>query len=123
MASGEDILTEMLSDYSENCLSHQAVHCNIVSKLRNPIRSKRPGLLTRVILFHRDNAKSHTSQLTDVIITFCLALLPVDSAARTFRNQKQDRESDLRLRARRCLFSLSQGRTKLDIRRELNIVT
>ncbi|GBO28671.1 hypothetical protein AVEN_267909-1 [Araneus ventricosus] len=54
----------MHSVYSKNCLSHQTVHCNIVSKLRDAIRRKCPGLLTRGILFHHDNARSHTARLT-----------------------------------------------------------
>ncbi|GBN19239.1 hypothetical protein AVEN_255955-1 [Araneus ventricosus] len=54
----------MHSVYSKNCLSRQAVHCNIVSKFRDEIRRKCPGLLIREILFHHDNARSHTARLT-----------------------------------------------------------
>ncbi|GBL82571.1 hypothetical protein AVEN_263661-1 [Araneus ventricosus] len=55
----------MPSLYSYNCLSRQAVYCNIVSKLWDAIRSKRPSLLTRGILPHHDNARSHTTGLTE----------------------------------------------------------
>ncbi|GBM08237.1 hypothetical protein AVEN_82926-1 [Araneus ventricosus] len=62
--SAKDIHKEMLSVYNENCLSCQAVYCNSVSKLRDGIRRKLPGLLTRGIFFHQDNARSHIVRLT-----------------------------------------------------------
>ncbi|GBN52842.1 hypothetical protein AVEN_129504-1 [Araneus ventricosus] len=63
--SAKDIHKEMLSVYSENCFYRQAVYCNIVSKLRDAIRRKRPGLLARGIVFHHDNAKLYTARLTE----------------------------------------------------------
>ncbi|GBN98121.1 hypothetical protein AVEN_69698-1, partial [Araneus ventricosus] len=42
-----------------------------------------------------------------VPITFCPALLPVDGAARTFRNEKQDGQSGLTVRARTVAFPLT----------------
>ncbi|GBM94697.1 hypothetical protein AVEN_116999-1 [Araneus ventricosus] len=60
----KDIHKEMLSVYNENCLFRQAVYCNIVSKLRNTIRRKRPGQLTGGNLFHHHNDLSHTARFT-----------------------------------------------------------
>ncbi|GBL86070.1 hypothetical protein AVEN_89116-1 [Araneus ventricosus] len=61
----KDIHKESLSIHTENCLSRQVVYCNIVSKLQDAIRRKLPGLLTREILFHHDNARPHTYRLNE----------------------------------------------------------
>ncbi|GBN14464.1 hypothetical protein AVEN_233937-1 [Araneus ventricosus] len=51
---------EMLSSYSKKHLFRQAVYCNIVSKLRDAFRRKRP--FTGGILFHPNNARSYTAE-------------------------------------------------------------
>ncbi|GBM97969.1 hypothetical protein AVEN_208079-1 [Araneus ventricosus] len=59
----KDIHWEMLSVYSENCLSHQVVYCNIVSKFRDEIQRKGcPSLLTRGE-FCSIVAKPHTARI------------------------------------------------------------
>ncbi|GBO01337.1 hypothetical protein AVEN_208274-1 [Araneus ventricosus] len=39
-------------------------YCNILPKLRDAVRRKRLGLLTRGILIHYDNARPHSARLT-----------------------------------------------------------
>ncbi|GBN89966.1 hypothetical protein AVEN_39440-1 [Araneus ventricosus] len=56
----------------------------------------------------RRSGKRRNPEGESVTITFCLVLLP---AARTFRNQKQDRESDLTVRAG-TMFSPLTGTDK-----------
>ncbi|GBN44874.1 hypothetical protein AVEN_185165-1 [Araneus ventricosus] len=60
----KDVYKDMLFLYMENCSSCLDVNCNIVSKLRDAIRRKRPSLLIRRFLFHHSNGRAHTDGLT-----------------------------------------------------------
>ena len=37
---------------------------NLLRKLREEIKRKRPGMLTKGVLFHQDNAPAHTSAVS-----------------------------------------------------------
>jgi hypothetical protein len=43
---------------------NSASYCEVLLKLRDAIRRKRPGQLARRILLHHDNARSHTVRAT-----------------------------------------------------------
>ncbi|GBM04690.1 hypothetical protein AVEN_44829-1 [Araneus ventricosus] len=60
----KDTRKQMLSIYSESCLSHQAVYCDIASKVGDVFRRKSPGLLTRGIFFYHHNARPHAARST-----------------------------------------------------------
>lgn len=52
-------------------------YCNLLRKLREEIKEKRPGMLRKRILFHQDNARVHTSAETMAVIHECgYELLP-----------------------------------------------
>jgi hypothetical protein len=38
-----------------------APYCEVLFKIRDAIRRKRPGQLARGVLFHHDNARPHTT--------------------------------------------------------------
>jgi hypothetical protein len=43
---------------------NSASYCEVLLKLRDAIRRKRPGQLARGVLLHHDNARPHTAQAT-----------------------------------------------------------
>ncbi|GBN02036.1 Mariner Mos1 transposase [Araneus ventricosus] len=51
-------------------------YCDVLFKLQTAIRSKRPGLLCRRVLFHHDNVRPHIAHLTqDTIANFGWSVL------------------------------------------------
>jgi histone-lysine N-methyltransferase SETMAR len=56
----QGVLLAHFQDRGENMNS--ASHCEVLLKLRDTIRRKRPGQLARGLLFHHDNARPHTAR-------------------------------------------------------------
>ena len=51
-------------------------YCDILFKLRTAIRRKHPGLMSRGVLIHHDNASSYSATFTlDTIQQFCWEVL------------------------------------------------
>lgn len=56
---------------------NSSYYCNLLRRLREEIKEKRPGMLRKKVLFHQDNARVHTSVETMSVIHDCgYELLP-----------------------------------------------
>jgi histone-lysine N-methyltransferase SETMAR len=60
----QGVLLAHFQKRGENVNSASYEYCEVLLKLRNKIRRKRPGQLTRGILLHHDNARPHTARET-----------------------------------------------------------
>ncbi|GBM59641.1 hypothetical protein AVEN_60382-1 [Araneus ventricosus] len=70
----------------------------------HPLRKRKTTKDLYFWLLTETSGRGRNQRGESVTITFFLALLPVDSAARTFRNHKHDRQSDLTVLARTVAF-------------------